>query len=214
MELICAAAHRWTLVGAASSTKTCLSNSGEMQGFIDYVFWIDVTILTALLIGAVWSVAFPAKRLWPPPARGSWQHRLTWGFFYSVFGLNAVLIFYDWNSWIFETNLRFVIGVPLALIGALLVTWGVATLGAKNTSGVKDRFVISGPYAFTRNPQYLGDMILFVGLSILVNSLYLWITHILLIIVFAIAPLAEELWLEEQYGDDYVQYKHEISRFL
>jgi protein-S-isoprenylcysteine O-methyltransferase Ste14 len=185
-----------------------------MQGFIDFVFWVDVTILTALLIGAVWSVAYPAKRLWPPPASGSWQHRLAWVFFYTVFGLNAVLIIFDWNSWIFETNLRFVIGVPIALIGALLVAWGVFTLGAQNTSGVKDRFVISGPYAFTRNPQYLGDIILFVGLSLIANSLYLWITHTLTIIVFAVAPLAEELWLEEQYGDDYVQYKHGTSRFL
>ncbi|CAB5091563.1 hypothetical protein D3OALGA1CA_5497 [Olavius algarvensis associated proteobacterium Delta 3] len=185
-----------------------------MHGFIHYVFWVDVTILTALLIGAVWSIAFPAKRLWPPPASGSWQHRMTWVFFYSVFGLNAALLFFDWNSWIFETNLRFVIGVPLALIGALLVAWGIATLGVQNTSGVKDRFVISGPYAFTRNPQYLGDIILFVGLSIVANSLYLWVTHLLLIIVFTVAPFAEELWLEEHYGNAYVQYKQGTSRFL
>ena len=185
-----------------------------MQRFVELVFSADVAILAALLIGAVWSVAYPAKRLWPPPARGSWQHRLTWVFFYSVFGLNAVLIILDWNSWIFESSLRFVVGVPLVLIGALLVSWGVGALGAQNTSGLKDRFVTSGPYAFTRNPQYLGDMILFVGLSLVANSLYLWITHVLTIMVIAVAPLAEEFWLEEQYGDAYVQYKRGTSRFL
>jgi protein-S-isoprenylcysteine O-methyltransferase Ste14 len=99
-------------------------------------------------------------------------------------------------------------------MGALLVVWGITTLRMQNTSGLKDRFVASGPYAFTRNPQYLGDMILFVGLSLIANSLYLWITHALTIMVFAVVPLTEELWLEEQYGEEYVQYKRGTSRFL
>ena len=57
-------------------------------------------------------------------------------------------------------------------------------------------------------------MILFVGLSVIANSLYLWITHLLIIIVFAVALLAEEMWLEDQYGETYVQYKRGTSRFL
>jgi hypothetical protein len=36
-------------------------------------------------------------------------------------------------------------------------------------------------------------MILIVGLSIVANSLYLRITHILLIFVFTVTPMAEEL---------------------
>jgi protein-S-isoprenylcysteine O-methyltransferase Ste14 len=182
--------------------------------FVDTAFWVDTIIIAAMLMGAVWSVAYPTRRLWPPPAKGSWQHWLTWLLFYSVFGLNAFLLIFDWNSWIFENSLRFIIGVPIVLMGALLVVWGITTLRMQNTSGLKDRFVASGPYAFTRNPQYLGDMILFVGLSLIANSLYLWITHALTIMVFAVVPLTEELWLEEQYGEEYVQYKRGTSRFL
>lgn len=185
-----------------------------MQELIDIIFWPDVTILVALLAGALWSVAFPARRLWPPPISESWQYRLTWLGFYTVIGLNAALIILDWNSWTFATELRFFIGVPLSIIGVLLVSWGIATLGIKNTSGIKGRFVVSGPYTFTRNPQYLGDMILFVGLGIVANSLYVWIAHILLIAVLALAVLAEEVWLAEQYGDVYVKYKRRTSRFL
>jgi len=128
--------------------------------------------------------------------------------------LNAVLLVLDWNSWLFDYDLRLVIGIPFALIGTLLVSWGVTSLGAGNTSGLKDGLVSSGPYRFTRNPQYLGDMILFVGLSVIANSLYLWITHLLITIIFAVAPLAEEIWLEDQYGETYVQYKRGTSRFL
>ncbi len=180
----------------------------------DLLFTADVIILLVLLMGAVWSVALPEKRIWPPPQKRSWQYMLTWACFYLVFLFNAVLLVLDWNSWLFQSEIRLILGIPLALIGALLVSWGGATLGVRNTSGLKEGFVSSGPYRFTRNPQYLGDMVLFVGLSVIANSLYLWITHALIILVFTVVPLAEETWLEEQYGEAYREYKGRISRFL
>jgi protein-S-isoprenylcysteine O-methyltransferase Ste14 len=57
-------------------------------------------------------------------------------------------------------------------------------------------------------------MILFIGLSLSANSLYLWITHSLTVLVFAVTPWAEEAWLEEQYGEEYLEYKRGTSRFL
>jgi len=181
---------------------------------LGFLFTVDVGALFVLLVGASWSVVLPARRVWPPPGKGSWQHRLTWACFYVVFALNVALLILDWNTWIIDSNLRFVLGLPLSLIGGLLVTWGIKSLGVENTSGLKGGFAASGPYQFTRNPQYLGDMILFIGLGLMANSLYLWVAHALTILVFTIAPLAEELWLEEQYGDEYIAYKRETPRFL
>ena len=123
-------------------------------------------------------------------------------------------MFLDWNSWIFKSNLRFIIGIPIALLGGLLAAWGVVALGVKNSLGLKSGFVSSGPYRLTRNPQYVGDIILFVGVSMIANSLLLWITHALLILVFIIAPMTEESWLEDQYGQVYREYRREIPRFL
>ncbi len=185
-----------------------------MTHFIPIVFSIDIVVLFILLIGAAWSVAAPNTRIWPPPGKKSWQYLITWILFYLVFGLNTLLIFFDWNTWIFNSPLRFVLGIPLIIIGTLLFSWGIRTLGTINTSGVSDGFINTGPYQFTRNPQYLGDMVLFIGLSIMTNSLYLWITHLLLILIFVLTPLAEEKWLEEQYGEQYLQYKNQSARFL
>jgi protein-S-isoprenylcysteine O-methyltransferase Ste14 len=175
---------------------------------------VDLIIHYVLLFGIVWSVAFPGKRIWPPPNKRSWQYRVTWILFYLAFILNAAFIFLDWNSWIFTHNSRFLLGIPLAVVGTLLVSWGIYTLGTKNTSGLKNGFITGGPYRFTRNPQYLGDMLLFAGMILISNSLYVVITHILLILVFAITPLAEEVWLEDIYGDKYINYKNTTTRFL
>ena len=178
------------------------------------LFAADIGFLVILLAGAVWSVAFPAKRAWPPPQRRSWQYLLTWAFFDVVIVSNAALIFLDWNSWVFPSPLRFIVGVPLALLGGMLAVWGMLTVGWKNTSGLKGGFVDSGPYRFTRNPQYLGDIVFFIGVGVIANSAFLWIAHLLLAVVFVVAPLTEEPWLEEQYGDAYREYRRRVPRFL
>jgi len=36
----------------------------------------------------------------------------------------------------------------------------------------------------------------------------------LLILIFLITPVVEEVWLEEQYGEDYLKYKQTTPRFL
>ena len=178
------------------------------------IFIIDVAALLILLLGTCWSIAYPGSRIWPPPSKRSWQYALSWILFYLVFGLNALLIIIDWNSWRYVSPLRFVVGIPMVLIGSLLLIWGIRTLGINNTSGSVSGFIKSGPYKFTRNPQYLGDMILFIGLSLCANSLYLWITHALLILVFLATPIAEEKWLAEEYGEVYEEYFRDTSRYL
>jgi len=32
--------------------------------------------------------------------------------------------------------------------------------------------------------------------------------------IFALTPFAEEIWLEERYNDEYLQYKRRVPRFL
>ena len=178
------------------------------------LFGVAVAILIASLAGAVWSAAVPARRIWPPPGRRSWQYFLTWAGFCAVCGINLLLLLVHWNSWVFQSPLRFVVGIPLALLGGMLAVWGVVTVGWKNTSGLKGGFVSDGPYRFTRNPQYIGDIVFFIGVGVIANSVFLWIAHLLLALVFVVAPLTEEPWLEEQYGNAYREYRRRVPRFL
>ena len=180
----------------------------------EILFISDIAVHYVLLSVMVWSVAFPKRRIWPPPKKQSWQYIIIWTLFYLALVLNVSLLVLDWNHWIISKPVRFFVGIPIIVIGSLLVSWGFATLGIQNTSGIKKEFVISGPYRFTRNPQYLGDVILFVGITLLSNSLYLAIVHVLGAMVFLITPLAEEGWLEQQYGEHYKQYKRATPRFF
>jgi len=185
-----------------------------LQNIKGSLFFLTLVIHYVLLIGVVWSLAIPSKRIWPPSKKNSWEYVLTWVLFYLAFILNGTFIFLDWNSWLFTDNFRFLLGIPITIIVTLLVSWGISSLGTKNTSGVKDGFISKGPYKFMRNPQYFGDMLLFLGIFFISNSLYVMIVNMLLILIFTIAPLAEEFWLEESYGELYIEYKSRTPRFL
>lgn len=184
------------------------------DSLIRALFAIDLVALFLLLAGAVWSVARPDLRIWPPPGRRTWQYSLSWTCFYSVIGLNACLFFLDWNSWVFAGGQRLLLGIPLAVLGGVLALWGVFTVGRKNSLGLRDGFVISGPYRLTRNPQYLGNIVCLLGLSFIANSELLWIAHAILALVFIVMPLSEEIWLNEQYGERYERYRQDTPRFL
>ena len=181
---------------------------------IRVLFAIDLVALFLLLAATVSSVVRPDRRIWPPPARRSWQFVVIWICYRGALGLNVCLLVLDWNTWVFSGGLRLLLGIPLALLGEMLVLWGIATIGRKASWGLRDGFVDTGPYRFTRNPQSLGLNLLFLGLSIIANSQFLWVTHGLLALVFIIMPLSEEVWLKEQYGEEYERYRRETPRFL
>ena len=49
---------------------------------------------------------------------------------------------------------------------------------------------------------------------LIANSQLLWVTHALLALALIIKPLSEEVWLQEQYGEEYERYRRDTPRFL
>jgi protein-S-isoprenylcysteine O-methyltransferase Ste14 len=167
----------------------------------------------ALLAGALWCIAFPSRRIYPMRRPDGWYYAL-WALFAFVFLTNPVFVVLDWNSGVWPSSLRFWLALPVAFLGGGLVTWGLVTLGAHRTSGLPEALVAEGPYRLTRNPQYVGDFLLFAGVALLANSGVVAVTHLLTALVLLLAPFAEEPWLEEQYGEAYVAYRRAVPRYL
>ena len=74
--------------------------------------------------------------------------------------------------------------------------------------------VAEGPYRYTRNPQYVGDIVGLLGWGILCNSLLTWIVSLLGMAWFALAPFTEEPWLRARYGPAYEEFRRRVPRFL
>lgn len=178
------------------------------------VFLVATLIAEVLLGGClVVSLARPTMRIWPPPGRNSWQYRLVWTLTgLSAVGLSAVGVL-DWNTFALDRWVRIPVSTLLIVGGLALALWAVRVLGVHATSGLQDSLVEVGPYRFTRNPQYVGDIVLLLGWGILANSLRAWILCILAMAWFALAPFTEEPWLRKQHGEAYDAYCQRVSRF-
>ena len=71
-------------------------------------------------------------------------------------------------------------GLPVSVIGLLLRGWAAGHLEKNRT------LAASGPYAYTRNPLYLGTLIVAVGLAIAANQ---WVLGVLFLAVFVLVYL-------------------------
>src|SRR3954464_8731460 len=100
-------------------------------------------------------------------------------------GFLIVLVF-AWLSHPTPGSLR--IGVPVSVIGLLLRAWAAGCL-AKN-----QRLATGGPYAFTRNPLYIGTLLVALGLTIAARNPYLGALFTL-VFVLVYLPVIQ---LEEQ----------------
>lgn len=160
------------------------------------------------------SLLSPVHRVWPPPSRNSWQFYATW--FLSWVSLSGVflLALLAGNSLEFPSWLRFGLGVPLLGLGAFLIAWGFRELSISTTLGLPGAFIRSGPYRFSRNPQYLGTCIYLASLVVLSGSHLTAIGCVAVAMWFVATPFVEEPWLAERYGVEYAAYRRAVPRFF
>lgn len=100
------------------------------------------------------------------------------------------------------------------VIGHLLMIPSVVRFGYGKTSGDAGGLETRGLYQVSRNPQYVGDMLILVGWVLVGMVPLAAVVAGLGLIVFLIAPLAEEPWLAARYGDPYLKYKQTVRRFV
>lgn len=107
-------------------------------------------------------------------------------------------------------------GKILIVIGVFIIITSITYLGVKKRKGL----VISGPYRFVRHPQYLGFLLLTIGLTgwsyfYLTNffgigwisaeeTIVLWYLELILYIILA---FIEEKYILKTFQDEYSDYK-------
>ena len=115
------------------------------------------------------------------------------------------------------------VGILMIPIGMLLLIWANYTLLHIGKIGLRNRepmqrpssLVLVGPYKFTRNPIYLGALLMLLGLVIVWSSVVTAFLTILVYIVFRyIFIKREEIILEEEFGDEYRDFKNRVRRWI
>ena len=184
----------------------------------DLTFWAGMVAAVGLDLSLFATLLVPSLQVWPPPGPRTWQYRVTWTLFLLttigflvVGGLDAGSL--GLHRWLGEAG-TLILGSTLLVGGTALASYAMGHLGLRGALGLETDLVTEGPFAVSRNPGYLGDLLLIVGYVILTDSRLAAVVGAVGAVWFLLAPLAEEPWLEEQYGDAYRRYRDRVPRWV
>ena len=118
-----------------------------------------------------------------------------------------------------EGWLQLALGAPLMAGALALGMWGrkvmVRTGTAVNPAHSTTALVVTGPFRFTRNPLYISLPLLYIGIAVSANAL--WILALAPVPVWIVTVgviRREERYLERKFGDEYLRYKARVRRWF
>jgi protein-S-isoprenylcysteine O-methyltransferase Ste14 len=117
-------------------------------------------------------------------------------------------------------NWTIALGIPILIFGILLTAicfceFAIIGQGTFIHFDAPKKFVATGSYKYVRNPMYLGVLLIFIGYSLINNSIsVLLLSLILFLFAHVIVIFVEEPALENKFGDDYTKYKKSVGRWL
>ena len=111
------------------------------------------------------------------------------------------------------------IGVAVAVCGDIILIISVLTMRDSWRAGVsetdKTELVTSGIYQFSRNPAFLGFDLMYIGvLMMFFNWILFAITIFAMIMLHLQIVNVEEDFLVATFGNDYLEYKKKVNRYL
>lgn len=112
-----------------------------------------------------------------------------------------------------------VLGLPVCAVAAAIALSGILTFkrAGTNVEPHKPSLVLveNGPYRFTRNPMYLGLILMMLGLSLIFSLDWgLPLTLALWVVLHRGVVLREEAHLAEKFGTPYRVYLGRTRRWL
>ena len=120
-----------------------------------------------------------------------------------------------------EPTLQWVItGIAVMLLGEAIRFWGVLYAGGATRTRIvgAPELVTAGPFGFVRNPLYLGNMLIYVGVALVAGGPWMW-QMVVIAIAFFTWQYSQIITLEEDtlttlFGDEYEEYREHVPRFI
>lgn len=112
------------------------------------------------------------------------------------------------------------VGVAIVITGEAIRFWGVSIAGSetRTTGTVGGTYLITnGPFAYVRNPLYLGNMLLYAGVGVMSMALFPWLLIVALgwfYLQYFLIVTREEEYLAMRFGAAYEHYRKHVGRFL
>lgn len=114
------------------------------------------------------------------------------------------------NLQILNDSIRFA-GVMIGIIGDIVFLIAVVTMKDSWRAGIpnedKTKFISNGIYNISRNPAFLGFDLMYIGIGLIYCNILTIIFTLFAIIILHFQILQEEKFLENTFGNEYIEYK-------
>lgn len=129
-----------------------------------------------------------------------------------IIGATKIGRIYHWNTF-------FAIGMVLVIIGLIIRVTSILTLKQQFTYTVtkidNHELIETGLYKSIRHPGYLGQLIIFLGITVTLSN---WLSVLLMIIPVLLGYLnrirVEEKFMIDQMGQKYIDYQKRTKRLI
>lgn len=110
-------------------------------------------------------------------------------------------------------------GLTILTVGVVLAIWAKLTMkGSWGIPGVhrieKQKYLVKdGPFVYTRNPIYVGIILMSFGMAIALKSVFIFLVFVLFQYFYS-KIIAEESALAKHFGKEYIEYCTDVPRFI
>jgi protein-S-isoprenylcysteine O-methyltransferase Ste14 len=112
-----------------------------------------------------------------------------------------------------DATWAWVVGITLTIAGVAVVAWATQTAGRVELAE-PDRLVTDGPYGRSRHPMYVGWTIIYLGIVLIRDSVWLLVLLPVLAVWVHFETSREEKRLSRDFGPAYEQYQGRVRRYL
>jgi protein-S-isoprenylcysteine O-methyltransferase Ste14 len=118
-----------------------------------------------------------------------------------------------------QTAFLQIIGFVVFYIGTLFFAWAVGFAGKSLRPSTSDvytdhKLVQDGPLGIVRHPYYVSYVLILVGLSLVLSTLWALLPALCVVIGMGPTAAAEEKELTALFGEQYLKYQRRVGRFF
>jgi len=132
----------------------------------------------------------------------------------------AIVLYFAGYQWTLNHPILLAVGGILLILGLALAGWTMRLFAVKGKGTAAPwnppkKLVVSGPYCHVRNPMITSVLTMLIAESLLLNTWWclglfvlFWLGNMIYF------PLFEEKDLEKRFGEDYLEYKRNVPRWI
>lgn len=121
---------------------------------------------------------------------------------------------FDFEGQILSTVLVFIVGVVIVIVGGYQFRKASTTVNPLQLEK-SSQLVTNGIYRFSRNPMYVGFLLILLAWALFLGSAIAFLLlPVFLALITKVQILPEESMLEEIFGEEYINYKKRVRRWI